>query len=306
MTTAVNQGEGLGKRPLGQRSIFQRVETAMTRAEIEKAVEPIIRKCQRELGDSTKNKVSDEDFAKYTEGMFRPDVRRVSLIISMAQDLLGPSAEGEGLEVGSGYGYLLFPMAVLLPKVRWTAVDHPSRSYEEREEFAKAFREYDCAFLAMDILREPLPYANGRFSVVTFSEVLEHLPVERLSFVLAELARVVRPGGILIMSSPNQASLENRLRLLKGMSILAMPDKLYGDTFGHIRLYTPDEMEAAMAKLGFSLESSRAESNNSAYRGAHKSWRRRIYRLYELVEGILPLPRGLSDTWYMAFRKKAA
>jgi SAM-dependent methyltransferase len=281
-------------------------EAAMSRAEIEKAVEPIIYKCQRELGDSTKDKVSDEDFARYTEGMFRPDVRRVSLIISMTQDLLGPSAEGEGLEVGSGYGYLLFPMAVLLPRVRWTAVDHPSRSYEEREEFAKAFREYGCAFQAMDILREPFPYPDGRFSVVTFSEVLEHLPVERLSFVLEELARVVRPGGILIMSSPNQASLENRLRLLKGTSILAMPDKLYGETFGHIRLYTPGEMEAAMAKLGFSLESSRAESNNSAYRGAHKSWRRRIYRLYELVEGILRLPRGLSDTWYMAFRKNAA
>jgi hypothetical protein len=126
--------------------------------------------------------------------------------------------------------------------------------------------------------------------------------------VLEEMARVLRPGGILIMSSPNQASLENRLRLLKGRSILAMPEKLFaaGDTFGHIRLYTPSEMESAMSKLGFSLECSRAESNNSAYRGAHKSWRRRLYRLYEHVEGILPVLRRMSDTWYMAFRKNAA
>ncbi len=241
----------------------------MTRAEIEKTVEPIIRKCLREFGESTKDQVSDEEFAKYTMGMLRPDVRRVSLIVSIAQAVLGASATGQGLEVGSGYGYLLFPMALLLPNVQWTAVDHPSRSYEQRDAFAKAFREYNCQFTAMDIIHEALPFPDGHFSVVTFSEVLEHLPVERLNFVLSELARVLRPGGILIMSSPNQASLENRLRLLKGGSILAMPDKLFaaGDTFGHIRLYTPSEMEAAMSKLGFSLECSRAESNNSAYQG---------------------------------------
>jgi SAM-dependent methyltransferase len=282
-----------------------RMATTMTRAEIEKTVEPIIRKCLREFGDSTKDEVSDEEFAKYTVGMFRPDVRRVSLIVSMAQSILGESAAGEGLEVGSGYGYLLFPMALLLPQVGWTAVDHPSRGYEQRDAFAKAFRDYNCQFAAMDILHQPLPFPDGLFLVVTFSEVLEHLPVERLNFVLSELARVVRPGGILIMSSPNQASLENRLRLLKGTSILAMPEKLFsaGDTFGHIRLYTPSEIESAMSKLGFSLECSRAESNNSAYRGAHRSWRRRIYRLYERVEGMLPILRRMSDTWYMAFRK---
>jgi len=281
--------------------------TTLSRAEIEKTIEPIIRKCLREFGDSTKSEVSDEDFAKHTVGMFRPDVRRVSLIVSMAQSIPGASAAGEGLEVGSGYGYLLFPMALLLPQVRWTGVDHPSRGYEQRDEFAKAFRDYNCQFAALDITREQLPFPDSQFSIVTFSEVLEHLPVERLNFVLSELARVVRPGGILLMSSPNQTSFENRLLLLKGSSILAMPDKLFraGDTFGHIRLYTRSEMESAMSKLGFSLECSRGESNNSAYRGAHRSWRRRIYRLYERVEGILPILRRMSDTWYMAFRKNA-
>ena len=52
-------------------------------------------------------------------------------------------------------------------------------------------------------------FPDNYFSVVTFSETLEHLPVERLNFVLAELARVTCDGGLLLMSSPNQASLEN-------------------------------------------------------------------------------------------------
>jgi hypothetical protein len=35
---------------------------------------PILRKCLREFGDHTKNEVSDEVFATYTVGMFRPDI----------------------------------------------------------------------------------------------------------------------------------------------------------------------------------------------------------------------------------------
>src|SRR5580704_14647324 len=250
----------------------------MDRAEVEKRIEPILRKCLRELGEAcTKDKVSDEDFANNTVGMFRPDLRRISLIISLASAVLGPAPVGEGLEVGSGYGFLLFPMALYLQRVRWTGVDHPSRIYEQRGEFTRTFNDYNCEFVPLDLVRQPLPFADGRFLVVTFSEVLEHLPPERLNFVLSELARVIRPGGILIMSSPNQASLENRLRLFKGKSILAMPDTLVsaGGTVGHIRLYTPSETESAMSKLGLSLELRRAECNNSGYRGAPRSWRRR-------------------------------
>jgi len=282
------------------------LQKTITRGEIATMAEPIIRKCLREFGDYTKDEVSDEAFARYTIGMLRPDVRRVSLIASMALSALGPNATGEGLELGSGYGYLLFPMARLFPLIRWTGIDHPNRSYQRREEFAQAFRDYRCQFVSLDILHSPLPFPDAHFSVATFSEVLEHLPLESLSFVLSELARVLRPGGLLIITSPNQASLENRLRLLNGSSILAMPDDIAASgLFGHIRLYTPSEIVSAMAKLGFSLERGAAESNNSAYRGPHKSWRRRVYRFYEALEGFLPFLRTMSDTWFMAFRKNA-
>jgi SAM-dependent methyltransferase len=279
----------------------------MTRADIERTIEPIIRKCLREFGDYTKNEISDADFDKYTDGMFRPDVRRVSLIISLAQSLLG-SATGEGLEVGSGYGFLLFPMALLLPQIRWSAVDRPGRIYEQREEFENTFRQYHCQFAPADVLREPLPFPDSRFLILTFSEVLEHLPPDRLPFVLSELARVLRPGGLLLISSPNQASLENRLQLLRGRSILAMPEPLLSahDIFGHIRLYTAPEMESAVTRLGFSPERRMIESNNSGYRGTPGSWRRRVFRFYERLEQFLPLLRPMGDTWYLAFRKNAS
>jgi 2-polyprenyl-3-methyl-5-hydroxy-6-metoxy-1,4-benzoquinol methylase len=277
----------------------------MKRDEIEKVVDPIIRKSLREL-EYTPEDVPDADFAVQTDGMFRPDVRRVSLILSMAQASLGADASGEGLEVGSAFGYLLFSAAVLLPRIRWTGVDHPGRTYRHRDAYEKAFQEYNCGFTAVDICKEPLPFSDGQFAVVTFSEVLEHLPMERVHFVLSEIARVVRPNGILIVSSPNQASLENRVRLLKGKSILDLPteaDSANG-MFGHIRLYTPSEVVSKLAMLGFRLERSEIETNISGYRASAKSLRRRMYALYERLEERIGMLRGLGDTYYLAFRKE--
>lgn len=281
----------------------------MTRVEIEEIIEPVIAKCQRQFGESSSPKEAprtvDRAPARHT---LRPDIRRVSLIISLAQSVINASVKGRGLEIGCGYGYLLFPMALLLPQIQWWAVEHPHRAHVSEPAYLKMFREYNCELAKVDILREPLPFPDGQFSLATFSEVLEHLPMERVNFILSELGRVIRPGGILIASSPNQASLENRLRLLKGKSILAMPDAIdyAGGTFGHIRLYTPPEMQSAMTKAGFALERCVMESNNSGYRGtSDRPWRRRLYRMYERVEQRARILRGMGDTWYMVFRKSA-
>jgi SAM-dependent methyltransferase len=130
--------------------------------------------------------------------------------------------------------------------------------------------------------------------------------VERVNFVLGEISRVLRPGGILIASSPNQASLENRLHLLRGGSVFDLPDEMeiaHG-VFKHIRMYTPAEITYMMSRLGFRVECAAMGSNNSTYRGkSAKSMYRRMYRLYEGVEQRLGFLRGLADTWYFVFRK---
>jgi SAM-dependent methyltransferase len=47
---------------------------------------------------------------------------------------------------------------------------------------------------------EQLPFADGTFDVVTCLDVIEHTPDDRAS--LAELRRVVRPGGLLLVTVP--------------------------------------------------------------------------------------------------------
>lgn len=48
-----------------------------------------------------------------------------------------------------------------------------------------------------------LPFAAESFDLVVCLGVLEHIPTERLPLVVAELARVLRPGGVLVLETNN-------------------------------------------------------------------------------------------------------
>ena len=59
---------------------------------------------------------------------------------------------------------------------------------------------------------QPLPYSAGSFDIVTATEVIEHLADFRR--VVREIHRVLRPGGICILSTPNNLNLNSRLRFM--------------------------------------------------------------------------------------------
>jgi len=65
-------------------------------------------------------------------------------------------------------------------------------------------------------LTRGLPYADESFDLVVITEVIEHLENHRAAIV--DLARVLRPGGHLILTTPNIMRLDSRLGfMLSGM-----------------------------------------------------------------------------------------
>jgi SAM-dependent methyltransferase len=59
-----------------------------------------------------------------------------------------------------------------------------------------------------------LPYGDGTFDRALCLDVLEHLEFEQQPVALAELFRVLRPGGELLVSIPNLAHLQSRIHFL--------------------------------------------------------------------------------------------
>jgi ubiquinone/menaquinone biosynthesis C-methylase UbiE len=57
-----------------------------------------------------------------------------------------------------------------------------------------------------------LPYPDAAFDIVTATELLEHL--EDYRQILREISRVLRPGGVCILSTPNVLNINSRVRYL--------------------------------------------------------------------------------------------
>ena len=90
-------------------------------------------------------------------------------------------------------------------------------------------------------VEEPLPFDDRSFDVVVAGEMLEHIraPEE----VVAEVRRVLRPGGTFAGSVPNAFRLQSRLLFLAGRP----PE----DDPTHLHMYSPAALELLLA--GFTL-----------------------------------------------------
>jgi SAM-dependent methyltransferase len=63
-------------------------------------------------------------------------------------------------------------------------------------------------------VEEPLPLEDGTFDAVVAGELFEHLRFP--DALVAEIRRVLRPGGVLVGSVPNAFRVQSRLRFLSG------------------------------------------------------------------------------------------
>jgi SAM-dependent methyltransferase len=83
-----------------------------------------------------------------------------------------------------------------------------------------------------------LPFADGAFDLVCALDIIEH--VEDDDSALAELSRVARPGGVLLISTPLHPLLWNA----------------FDDFVGHKRRYEPPSLLAKLAQHGLVVEHS--------------------------------------------------
>jgi SAM-dependent methyltransferase len=112
-----------------------------------------------------------------------------------------PQAGGAYLDVGAGRGELI-RLVVNEFAVTAHACDYTS----------KLMRDPAVPVDVVDLNNKALPYATETFDLITSTEVIEHLDDFRRTF--REIFRILRPGGVFVVTTPNILNLRSRVRFL--------------------------------------------------------------------------------------------
>lgn len=103
------------------------------------------------------------------------------------------------LDIGAGSGDLL---KLLTSKI--ATISHACDYHTER------FKIDGVPIENVNLNTDNLPYSDNSFDLVTCSEVIEH--VENYRQVLREAKRVLKKGGLLILTTPNVLNMKSRIR----------------------------------------------------------------------------------------------
>lgn len=154
-----------------------------------------------------------------------------------------PLAAKRALDVGCGAGLMAEPLARLGAEVTGVDAAHAV--------IAAARIHSEAVGLRIDYRTGGIEDVGGAYDLVTAMEIVEHV-TDRRAFI-AGLARVLAPGGLLILSTPNRTALSK-------LMIVTL-----AETFGRIprgthdweRFVTPEELGALLADAGLEVRDTR-------------------------------------------------
>ena len=129
-------------------------------------------------------------------------------------------------------------------------VDHRLAVSSEGERFA-------CDIDLFDAEKDPFPYGGEYFSTVLCCELIEHL-VRDPMHLMSEVNRILKPGGHVVLTTPNIAGLRGVSAILQGyhpgfFHAYVRPSADGETAARHNREYTPREIHKLLENSGFAV-----------------------------------------------------
>ena len=132
----------------------------------------------------------------------------------------------------------------------------PAGRTEHRKIVSAEGEEFECDIDLFNAEKDPFPYPDEHFSTVLCGELIEHLTEDPMH-LMSEVNRILKPGGHLVLTTPNIASLRGIAAILVGyhpgvFSAYIRPRA--GEVEArHNREYTPQELRQLIENSGFAI-----------------------------------------------------
>lgn len=186
----------------------------------------------------------------YCEGSYR----RFLYTLDLAKNL-----KGKCLELGSN-PYFTTVLLKQFTELEMICANYFGEHFESKAVEEIQYLEYyhqktvndAIDFYHFNIELEAFPFSSSSLDVVLFCEIIEHLLTSPLHTV-QEIYRVLKPGGHLILTTPNVLRLENKIKMALNRNIYDAysPHGAYGR---HNREYTVSEVKTLLEYCGFTVD----------------------------------------------------
>lgn len=130
----------------------------------------------------------------------------------------------------------------------------------EQREITQSVRQADTGeelrfgMKNVDVERDRFPWPDAYFDVALCCELIEHLTEDPMH-MLSELNRVLKPGALIVLTTPNIASAFSIGKALAGNSPYVYGEyNLQSRADRHSREYTPNDVRIALEAAGFRIE----------------------------------------------------
>ncbi len=200
----------------------------------------------------------------------RPRYKKTLALIDQTKLPSSPTV----LEVGGGQLALLMQA---MRGARPTVLDLSA-------EWSEAVTKHGIGFRVGDLVRDD-PGFRDEFDLVILCEVIEHMPIPG-HLVIEKIASWLKPGGVLLMTTPNLYRLRNVVRMALGMPMFCpfrFPAR--GAGIGHFFEYSPTNLAWQIREAGLEVVS--LERHQLVNAGAH--WWTHLGRV--LCAPLLSIPR---------------
>lgn len=176
--------------------------------------------------------------------------------IAVDLDLLKRFAPPGGRVIEMGSAPFLFTLAAQRMGYDVTGVDiDPSR-------FSGMIDAQGLRVLRSNFETERVQLPDGTADVIAFHEVFEHLRIDLIA-TFQEVFRLTRPGGVVLVSTPNLRSVRGIRNFIQRGKAYALTPSIYDEYdklrrlghMGHVREYTPAEVTEFLTRVGFEVES---------------------------------------------------